>query len=174
MKTDDPKQGASRRARWSRIALLLLCLTLVGSALAWQIASHLGTEGLGGGSGNAATPSSPAAASSSPLTPLVPLTAMYDEIVKEQVAQGLHLTVAQVTAQLQAEPTPDLRWIGKQQSLAQDQLYRLVLSALQTADDRMVTSGVWKAQQADEEMQYWSQQTQVSLINGVARWYLEP
>lgn len=173
MKTDDPEQGAPRRARWGRIALLLLCLILVGSVLAWQIASRLETESLGGGAGNAATPSSPAAASSSPLTPLVPLPAMYDEIVKDQVAQGLALTVAQVTGQLQSEPTPDLRRIGKQQGLAQDQLYRLVLGALQTADDRMVTSGVWKDQQAHEEMQYWSQQTQVSLINGVARWFLE-
>ena len=100
--------------------------------------------------------SSPAAASSGPLTPPVPLTAMYDESVKEQVAQGLHLTVAQVTARLQAEPTPDLQGIGKQQGLAQDQLYRLVLSALQTADDQMVTSGVWTQQQADEEMQHFS------------------
>jgi hypothetical protein len=98
---------------------------------------------------------------------------MYDETVKDQVAQALHLTVAQVTAQLQAEPSPDLRGVAKPQGLAQDQLYRLVLGALQTADDRMVSSGVWTRHQADDEMQYWTQQDQVSLLNGVARWFVQ-
>jgi hypothetical protein len=98
---------------------------------------------------------------------------MYDEIVKEQVAMGLHLTVAQVTAQLQADPTPDLRRVSKGQNLAQDQLYRLVLSALQSADDRMVSTHAWTQQQADEEAQYWSQQAQLALISGVASWFLQ-
>jgi hypothetical protein len=171
MKSDEQKQDAPRRLRWGRLPLLLCLILVVGGVLVWQIAAHVDTASTGGGSGNADT-SSPAVASSGPLTPPATLTAMYDEIVKEQVAQGLHLTVAQVTAQLQAEPAPDLLSVGKQQNLAQDQLYRLVLSALQTADDRMVTSGVWTKPQADEEMQYWSQQPQVSLINGVARWFV--
>jgi hypothetical protein len=161
---------APRRARWGILSLLLACMIVVGGILVWQMTAH--SESLGGGSANPDT-SPPAAGSSSPLTPPVPLTAMYDEVVTDQVAQGLHLTVAQVTAQLQAQPTPDLRSVGKQQNLAQDQLYRLVLSALQTADDRMVSSRVWTKPQADEEMQYWSQQPQVSLINGVARWFLQ-
>ena len=144
-------------------------MIVVGGILVWQITAH--SESLGGSTNSEA--SQPAMGSISPLMPPVPLTALYDEIVKDQVAQRLHLTVAQVTAQLQAEPTPDLRSVGKQQGLAQDQLYRLVLSALQTADDRMVSSGFWTEPQADEEMQYWSQQTQVSLINSVARWFLQ-
>lgn len=173
IKNDEQKQKAPRRLRWGRIPLLLLCLILVvGGVLVWQIASHAGNTSNGGGPGNADT-APPAVGSSSPLTPPVPLTAMYDEIVKDQVAQGLHLAVAQVTAQLQAEPTPDLRGIGKQQGLAQDQLYRLVLGALQTADDRMVSSHAWTQQEADEEMGYWSQQTQLALINGVASWFLQ-
>lgn len=98
---------------------------------------------------------------------------MYDETVEDQVAKGLHLTVAQVTAQLQAEPTLDLRGVAKPQGLAQDQLYRLVLGALQTTDDRMVSSGIWTKHQADEEMQFWTQLDQVSLLNGVARWFLQ-
>lgn len=173
LKNDEQKQETTRRPRWGRLLLLLLCLILVvGGVLVWQIASHAGNASNGGGPATAAG-SSPPTVSSDPLAPPVPLTAMYDESVKDQVAQGLHLTVAQVTAQLQAEPTPDLRGIGKQQGLAQDQLYRLVLSALQTADNQMVTSHTWTEPQADEEMGYWSQQTQLALINGVARWFLQ-
>lgn len=156
--------AARRRVRWGRLSLLLGCIIVVGGVLLWQVASH---------PGNAATPLFPAASGSGPLSPPVPLTTMYSESVKEQVAHGLRLTVAQVTAQLQAEPTPDLRGIGKQQGLAQDQLYRLVLKALQTADDRMITSGTWIQRQADEEQQYWSQQTQLSLISGVTTWFLQ-
>ena len=169
---DEVPYATPRRARWGHIFLLFLCLIVVAAVLVWQIASHTGSASTGGGSANADT-APPAAVISHPLTPPVPLTAMYDEIVKEQVAQGLHLTVAQVTAQLQAEPTPDLRGISKGQGLAQDQLYRLVLSALQTADDRMVSTHAWTQQQADEETQYWSQQAQLSLINGVASWFLQ-
>ena len=162
---------APRRARWGLLPLLRACMIVVGGILVWQIAAHSGSSV--GQSTNPDTSQQPAVGNTSPLTPPVPLTAMYDEMVKEQIAQGLHLTIAQVTAQLQAEPTPDLRGVGKQQNLAQDQLYRLVLSALQAVDDHMVTSGVWTQQQADEEMRYWSQQAQLSLINGVARWFLQ-
>lgn len=160
---------APRRVKWRYQSLLLICIIVVGSVLVWQIAAHAGS---GGGSGPAAAPSSPAADNSGPLTPPVPLRATYDEFVKDQVAQRLHLTVAQVTVQLRADPTPDLREVGKQQGLAQDRLYRLVLGALQTADDQMVTSGVWTQRQADEEQQYWSQQTQLSILNGVAGWFM--
>jgi hypothetical protein len=163
---------APRRVRWRHLSLLLVCIIVVGGVLEWQIAAHTGNSS-GGGSRPAATPPSLAVDNSGPLTPPVPLTATYDERVKEHVAQGLHLTVAQVTVQLQSEPTPDLREIGKQQGLAQDRLYRLVLSALQTADDQMVTSGVWTQRQADEGKQYWGQQTQLSIISGVAGWFLQ-
>jgi hypothetical protein len=169
-KYDDVVPVGPRRARWGRISLCL-CLIIVAGALVWQVASHRGSTATGGGSGNADT-SSPAAESSSSLTPPVPLTGTYEEIFEDHVAQGLHLTVAQVTEQLQAEPTPDLRVIGKQQGLAQDQLYQLVLNGLLTADDRMVSSSVWTRPQADEEMKYWGQQSQVRLINGAARWFV--
>jgi hypothetical protein len=168
-KHDEDAPVATRRVRWGLLSLLLACMIVVGGMLVWQFTAH---SGGGGGSTNPET-SQPAVAPISPLMPPVPLTAMYDEMVEQQVAQGLHLTIAQVTAQLQAQPAPDLRGVGKQQGLAQDQLYRLVFSALQTADNHMVTSGIWTKPQADEEMQYWSQQTQVSLLNGVAHWFVQ-
>jgi hypothetical protein len=168
---DEPKQEVPRRLQLGRLLLVLACISVVGGVLVWQLALHMGTASSRGEP--AAAASSPATLSSSPLTPPVPLTALYDEIVKEQVAQGLHLTVAQVTAQLQAEPMPDLREIGKQQGLAQDQLYRLVFSALQMADNHMVGNGTWTGQQANAETLYWSQQDQLSLINGVASLFMQ-
>jgi hypothetical protein len=172
MATNDGEEyAAPRRVRWEHIFLLFLCLIAVAAVLVWQIASHTGNS-ITGGRSTAVETASGTAGISHPLTPPVPLTAMYDEIVKNQVAEGLHLTVAQVTAQLQAEPTPDLRRVSKGQNLAQDQLYRLVRSALQTADDRMVSNHAWTQQQADEETQYWSQQAELPLINGVASWFL--
>lgn len=168
-KLDEDTPVATRRARWGLLSLLLACMIVVGGILVWQMTAH--SEGLGGSTNPES--SQPAVATTSPLMPPVPLTALYDETVEQQVAQGLHLTVAKVTAQLQAQPTPDLRGVGKQQGLAQDQLYQVVFSALQTADNYMVTSGVWIEPQADEEMHYWSQQTQVSLLNGVAHWFVQ-
>jgi hypothetical protein len=167
-KNDENAPVAPRRSKWSLRSLLLACMIVVGGILVWQIAAHSGSSE---GSTNSET--SQPAVSTSPLMPPVPLTATYDEMVEQQVAQELNLTVAQVTAQLQAQPTPDLRRVGKQQGLAQDQLYQLVLSALQTVDNDQVSSGLWTEPQADEEMHYWSQQTQLSLLNGVASWFVQ-
>jgi hypothetical protein len=81
------------------------------------------------------------------------------------------LTVARVTAQLQAHPTEDLAGVAKQQGVTEAQLYTLGLQALQTASDQMVTAGLWTKPQADEEMQYWRQVDPLVLLNGVTSWF---
>lgn len=108
-KLDEDTPVATRRARWGLLSLLLACMIVVGGILVWQMTAH--SEGLGGSTNPES--SQPAVATTSPLMPPVPLTALYDETVEQQVAQRLHLTVAKVTAQLQAQPTPDLRGVGK-------------------------------------------------------------
>lgn len=164
-KNEDQKQGALWHVRWMSVFLLLLGVILVGGVV---IAARASTSG-GAPSSTGSSPSTTAI--SSPLTPPVPLTATYDEAVKEQVAQGLHLTVAQVRTQLQANPTGDLMQVAKPQGLAQDQVYRLLMNALQIAGDHMVSSGAWTQQQADKETQYWRSQNVQSIIDGVTGWF---
>lgn len=164
VKNENQEHAAPRRDRGISIFLLLLGVVIVGGVLAWQVAAHTDPSSSAGAA-------QPPAIDSSPLTPPVPLTAMYDEIVKEQVAQGLHLTVAQVTAQLQADPAADLEGVAKPQGLAQDQLYTLIMNALQVAGDHMVSTSVWTQQQADEEMQYWRNQNQRPLIREITSWF---
>jgi hypothetical protein len=164
IKNENQEHAVLRRDRWISVFLLLLGVMIVGGVLAWQVAAHTDTSSSAGAA-------QPTAGSSSPLTPPVALTAVYDETVKEQVAQGLHLTVAQVTAQLQADPAADLKRVAKPQGLAQDQLYRLIMNALQVAGDQMVSTGVWTQPQADEEMQYWRNQNAQSLITEITSWF---
>jgi len=90
---------------------------------------------------------------------------------KALVAQGMHLGVAEITSQLQRDPHTDLMTIAKAQGLAQDQLQRILLSALQSASAQAVSADSWTQQQADSDMAYWSQQRAVDLIADITAWF---
>jgi hypothetical protein len=167
VQNENQEHAVPRHDGWISAFLLLLGVIIVGGVLAWQVARHT----LDSGGGPSSTGSSPPIGISSPLTPPIPLTAVYDETAKEGVAQGLHLTVAQVTAKLQADPVADLEKEAKPQGLAQDQLYALIVNALQIAGDHMVSTGVWTQPQANEEMQFWKNQNPQSLITEITSWF---
>ncbi|HTK06274.1 MAG TPA: hypothetical protein VL485_03820 [Ktedonobacteraceae bacterium] len=111
--------------------------------------------------------------------------AIYWQTIRTQVAQGLHLSEAQISAQLQAagatstatpvstskdaapDPGAPMANLAAQQGISTDQLRTLELNALQTACHTLVTQG--KLTQADEDQRMqvfrgWDQ--------GTLNWYV--
>ncbi len=72
--------------------------------------------------------------------------------VENQVAQGLHLTTAQLTADLQAGKS--LSDIATAQGVSSSQLHTIVINAIQSAVNKAVSDGNLTQQQATTIMQY--------------------
>jgi hypothetical protein len=107
-----------------------------------------------------------------PPNPPVTLPPTYYEVVKEQVDQGLHLSVAQVVAKLQSNLDDGLYSVAVAGGVPQDQLESLALSAFQTAGDKMVSTGNWTRQQADQDIQYWNNRGSKALVGDITAWLL--
>ena len=112
--------------------------------------------------------------------------AIYWQTIRTQVAQGLHLSVAQISAQLQAagatstatpastgknstapDPGAPMANLAAQQGISTDQLRTLELNALQTACNTLVTQGKLTQADADQRIQEfrgWDQ--------GTLNWYV--
>ncbi len=111
---------------------------------------------------------------------------LYWQTIRTQVAQGLHLSVTQITAQLQAagatstgtpastnknsaapDPGEPMANLAAQHGISTDQLRTLELNALQTSCNTMVTQGKLTQADADQRMQVfrgWDQ--------GTLNWYV--
>jgi len=118
------------------------------------------------------SPSGPGSASSpGPLFPPVAVDAAYKDAVETRVAGSLHLTAAQVRAEIRANPGPGLENLAKPLGVAEDQLASIVLSALDNADSAASRSGTWTARQAKAEKMYWASQSYADLVTGVSAWF---
>ena len=196
--SDEPKQeGASseapsllqsrpqRQSRRGPATLLLLAgaLVLVGvvAIVAWQaFLPRSSAPGTG-----TSTPASGKGQNSSATPPGWNDPALYWQTIREQVAQGLHLTVAQVTAQLQAagaastatpsssgkgnapDPGAPMTAVAAHQGITTDQLRTIELSALQKGCDALVAQGTLTQAQADQRMQTFNGWDQ-----GTLNWYV--
>jgi len=151
--------GASespRRARWRWIALLVGGTMLVGVAVAlWLTVLH------------------PAATEQQyrrPNPPIAPPAAYY-QVVEEQIAQGLGLSVAQVKTEIHADPGEGLFGVATRHGVA-DKLYTIEISAHQTASAQMVATGVWTRAQADATTQYWQGRDAKALGSDMTDWFV--
>ncbi len=77
--------------------------------------------------------------------------------VRQQVAQGLHLTSAQLVAQLHGG-TP-LATLASQQGLTIEQLHAVELQALSAGYAQLVREGTWTQQRADHAINQFTQDT---------------
>ncbi len=111
--------------------------------------------------------------------------AIYWQTIREQIAQGLHLSVAQVTANLQAagatstatpstnknaaspDPGAPMTAVAAQQGITTEQLRTIELNALQKACDVMVAQGKLTQTEANQRMQMFEGWDQ-----GTMNWYV--
>ncbi len=173
---DKPRRSGKRRLSW----LLFLggvFVIGVGLLLAWQIFLHPATASPARPEVTAtqqpglasATSSSSRSGGLSPQGP--PPTPLYYQTFEQQVAQGLHLSVPEVKAQLQS--TPSLFVLARTQGLTQQQAYTLVIDALRAAGDKMVSTNVWTRQQADTDLQSWQQRDQAAVDGGATKLFMQ-
>jgi hypothetical protein len=104
--------------------------------------------------------------------PPVALPAAYYQAVKEQIAQGLGMSVAQVKAGIHADPGEGLFGVATAHGVSPDQLFTIEIAAHQVASAQMVTSGVWTQQQADATTQYWQGRGAKALGSDMTGWFL--
>ena len=157
-------QRQYRQASLRSIVLTVVSMIIIGSAafFAFQYFSHTntGTNGNTTGGSNPSgtpTPTLPAIKRSQPDLP----TSFYT-LLKSQVAQGLHLSVAQISARLQApvnppSPPPGIANIATQQGISAAQLHTIEVNAYITAYNAMAKDGIMTQQLANEDIQYYSQ-----------------
>jgi hypothetical protein len=148
------KEQRGSGSRWRLAFLLLLAgVILVGGLL--FAARHMAGQPVSHRTGGDV----PSSTRVREVTPAVILPPAYREIFKEQIAQRLHLTIAQVKARV-SEPYTSLYQVMVAQGIARAQVLSTEINALQAASDQMVSKGIWTQQQADENMQYWKNRAQ--------------
>ncbi len=176
-----------RAKRISAILLLLLGGGLLLGVVAFGVWQALSQPAASTGT-NAATTSASSTKGSGSGASMPPGwydPAIYWQPIREQVAQGLHLSVAQVTTKLVAagatstatpssnknsaapDPGASMTAVAVQQSLTTDQLRTLELNALQKGCDAMVAQGRLTQDQASQRMQFISDWDQ-----GTMNWYV--
>jgi hypothetical protein len=139
-----------RRSRRRVTALLfLLCGCLIalsgGSVLAWQLTAHTSTPAVSSNSTPASGSSSgkQAAGCTGAREPV--------DVIMQQTAQGLHLTVAQVQARILAGKT--IAQIATEQGLTATQLHNVEVQALHYANNRWLSMGCITQQDVQDNLQ---------------------
>jgi hypothetical protein len=145
-----PPPPAQQKSKWSRKRILLLggiivlVLFLLGMAGAWLIPSLLAK-----GNNQASTPTTAAspAARARQVGIYAPYLARYGPTIRNQIAQGLHLTPEQLATQLRSGKT--LSAIASAQGVSTSQLQTLVTNAFKSGLQPAVTGGNLTQQQVN-------------------------
>lgn len=184
--TSSPLEGKPQRRSRRSIASLLLLLggvIIIGviAIVAWQaLSQHAASTG---SNAVGTSTSSRKSDNNSATPPGWNDPVIYWGTIRTQVAQGLRLSVAQVTAKLRAAtppstPTPTnkgsapdpgapMTAVAVQQGISTDQLRTLELHALQKGCDAMVAQGKLSRGDADQRMQMFEGWDQ-----GTMNWYV--
>ena len=170
---EDAKLPGTRR-RWGRLGVLLgggILVVGVVLLLVWQgFAPHAPTSRSSTGS-TTSTTATPKAGQSGQGDPPI-----YWQTIEQQIAEGLHLTVAQVKARLQPPPGqrdgPSIAVIAAQQGIPEAQWRTIEINAIQKGHDLLVSMGYLTQQESDEGMQHIRDWDQATLDDHVTRWFL--
>jgi hypothetical protein len=153
------KEGSYHARPWKFSLLLIggLVLLIGVTLLAWSLLLRPTTR-----------PSAPSVQYSPPQPPIA-LSVAYEDAVKQSLAEQLHVGESQLAHETQANQD-GLFGVADAHGLSQDQLHTLLLSAFQSAGDRMVNTGHWTHQQAGTEMQYWKHREFKALAGDISYW----
>lgn len=100
---------------------------------------------------------------------------IYWRTIQQQVAQGLHLTVAQAKAQLQcnAPVCPGIAEIAAANDFYQARLHNIEIGAIRVAANRLVRLGTLTPRQADQVVQQWQRLDNSELNRHITNWLRE-
>ena len=137
------RRSGRRVGAW--LLILCGCLIILGGAsvLAWQLTLHIGAS--------VGSNSTPARSGQSAKQPAACTGAREPvDVIQQQTAQGLHLTVAQVQAQVLAGKT--VAQIATEQGLTATQLHNVEIQALHTANSRWQSQGCITQQDVQDNL----------------------
>ena len=139
-----PERRGGRRVSALLFVLCGCLIMLGGGVLAWQLSSHANAPAV-----STSTPAS----SKSPAKQATDCTGAREpvDVIKQQMAQGLHLSVAQVQARVLAGKT--VAQIATEQGLTATQLHDVEVQALRYANNRWLSMGCITQQDVQDNMQ---------------------
>jgi hypothetical protein len=101
---------------------------------------------------------------------------IYWQTIEESIAQGLHLSVAQVKARLQPpsgqRDSLGIAHVASEQGVSEAQLRVIELNAIQKGHRLLVSMGILTQQGSDQGMQNIRNWDQATLDDHVTRWFL--
>jgi hypothetical protein len=149
----DLRGKPQQRSRWGLPMLLLIvgCVVIIGggTAFAWQMIAHQPAPRPGNNQRTGASTAQPKEGPPADCSHGFPPS--YNETLKQQFAQGVHLSVAQVTADIRSGKP--IQEVAAEQGISAHQLFSLELHAYQVADDLMVTIGCSNQYSANLDVQ---------------------
>jgi hypothetical protein len=147
----DLRSKPQRQSRWRPLSLLLMLGGVIvlggGTLLVWQLVSH--QPALQKSTVTFATQQS----NPLPQPSVVTITcahypSSYDDALRQELAQGLHLTISQVTAQLRAGTS--VQEVAAAQHISPDQLSSIERYAYKVSDVQMVKGGCMSQAEASK------------------------
>lgn len=167
---DDEREEASRRGGRRWLLLVGIALLLLISLLLWQLHPWPTASTTAGTATNTQASTVTTAKEGQPDPPI------YWQTIEENIAQGLHLTVAQVKARLQPPPgqrdSPGIAHVASEQGITAAQLRVIEINAIQKGHDLLVRMGILTKQGSDEGMQRIRGWDQATLDDHVTGWFL--
>ena len=137
----------SKRGAGALLFILCGCLLLLGSAgaLIWQFTSHTGASTSTAASATPTSSNKTAKQSAGCTGAREPV-----DVIMQQTAEGLHLSVAQIQARVLAGKT--VAQIATEQGLTAAQLHNVEIQALRTANNRWLSMGCITQQDVQDNL----------------------
>jgi hypothetical protein len=173
---DDEREESPRQAgkRWPLLALAGVLLVGLALLLLWQFNPWQRTSG--GSTTAGGTTTSGTASTSTDVKEGQPDPPIYWQTIEETIAQGLHLTVAQVKAALQPPPgqrdSLGIAHVASEQGISEAQLRPIEIDAIQKGHNLLVSMGILTQQGSDQGMQTIRHWDQATLDDHVTGWFL--
>jgi hypothetical protein len=108
----------------------------------------------------------------SPPRPPMELSVVYEDAVKQSLAEQLHMGMSLLAHEMRANQD-GLFGVADAHGLSQNHLSTMLLNAFQSATEQMVSTGHWTSQQASTEMRYWKQRDFKALAGDVSSWLVQ-
>ncbi len=173
---DDEREESPRRTgkRWSLLILVGVFLVGLALLLLWQFHPWQGTSD--GGTTVRGTTTTGTAGTSTDGKEGQPDPPVYWQTIEENIAQGLHLTVAQMKAGLQPplgqRDSLGIAHMASEQGISEAQLRIIELNAIQKGHDVLVRMDILTQQGSDQGMQTIRHWDQATLDDHVTGWFL--
>jgi hypothetical protein len=171
---EDERDEEFPRQRMTFLIVAGALLVVLASLLLWQF--HPWQRAANGGTAASTTATIGTANTSTAAKEGPPDPPIYWQTIEENIAQGLHLTVAQVKARLQPPPgqrdSSDIGHVANEQGVSESQLRSIELNAIQKGHVLLVRMGILTQQGSDLGMQRIRNWDQATLDDHVTGWFL--